>query len=275
MKGISIWHLGDIKMDFYSQKKYLIDFNVNPIIEMNLSNHNLYLNSAARSRFPDLLNTKFNNPLLNNVIDQFTDIMSKNNEMVVFFREFCFAEQIFEQHIFGVPQRNSIIIFMIDITKHKPVHTENRKLDRLLKQHLDLHTVELKNTIKKLQYSYSVLHKTKNELSQAMHNAEVGTWNWDVYRDFFIINEQMQSLFGIEDSLVCTTADILNLIHPDDKSQLAQQLTTAWKKNEKFNVRFRTIAGDGTIKNLLMKGSVYSSESLKNKGMSGVCLEII
>ena len=137
-------HLKDLLATF-------TEWNPSPIIQLNLMGHVIYLNLAARARFPSLINTGKKHFLLDGITEEIIISMEGHNGLIVFSRDINFSGSDFEQQVFSVPGQNSIFIYMNDITVRKFTEKELANLNKELEQRVEERTQQLEMTNKELR----------------------------------------------------------------------------------------------------------------------------
>ncbi|MGK7895580.1 MAG: EAL domain-containing protein [Xenococcus sp. (in: cyanobacteria)] len=98
----------------HEQLASIVELSPNPILELDWQGNLTYQNSAARLQFPDLTSLKQNHPLLCQLRSQ---SQNPNGNLVI--REIKVNQQIVEQHIHYLPDRQLIRIYLFDITQRK------------------------------------------------------------------------------------------------------------------------------------------------------------
>ncbi len=92
----------------------LVELSPNPILELDWHRNLKYLNAAARLQFPDLITLAQKHPLLHHLVDEY---QHPNGNLLI--QELQIDQQVFEQHIHYLPERQSIRIYLFDITQRK------------------------------------------------------------------------------------------------------------------------------------------------------------
>ena len=129
--------------------------------------------------------------------------------------------------------------------------------------------------ITELQRMHEDLRKNEERLNLALKSAEAGTWTLDVATNKLTWDEYMQHLFGVKSQLpsINYTA-LLNLIHPEDRKTVDNNLKECIKKGNEYDSEFRIILPNGIIKHISTRGKVYRNSTNHAIYMSGVCLDI-
>lgn len=99
------------------------ELSPNPIIEMNWDGKITYLNPSAISKFPELQNNPSteNHPLLLGLIKNIEN-HGKNSKLFV--REVTIKDQVFEQYIHYLSDKQLIRSYVFDFTKRKVLETQ-------------------------------------------------------------------------------------------------------------------------------------------------------
>ena len=112
------------KQDLSINMRNLIDqfsaspqLNPQPIIDLSLSRKMLYFNPAALQQFPDLDTSKLDHPLLQDLSNQLTPLLTLNNNF--FIREVKINDRVFEQIIHFKSWNDIARLHICDITKQK------------------------------------------------------------------------------------------------------------------------------------------------------------
>ncbi len=126
--------------------------------------------------------------------------------------------------------------------------------------------------IKQIQ---SVLKESKERLDLALKSAQAGAWSWDVPKDVIVWDDYMYQLFGIKQNVfIGQYAAVMNLVHPDDRKLLEESIEKALKEDIEYDVEFRIIKPDHSIRYLSEKGKVYRDREGRPIRMTGVCWDV-
>lgn len=120
-----------------SKIAFFPEWSPNPIICLNLLGEFIYLNLSARTQFPTLSELGKNHPILSGLADKFGPFKHEREGFIVFSRDISFASAIYEQQVFGIPEKDCVFIYMTDVTDTKCLEENlkqvNFKLDALMK----------------------------------------------------------------------------------------------------------------------------------------------
>ena len=92
----------------------MADANPNPIIEVDFQGQIVYLNAAAKIKFPDLNKLQALHPILQNLVGERTP-----KEGTSFVREIQIENSFFEQHIHYLKESECLRSYLFEITKYR------------------------------------------------------------------------------------------------------------------------------------------------------------
>jgi len=161
------------QMDFFTE------WNPNPIIQLNLDGEVIYLNLAARGRFPTLMNAGLRHPVIFGLKDKVHHLMQVKGEFVTFYQEVNFLNSVYEEQVFSVAGRDSIFIHITDITAKKRIEAELKRSQELEeKNKLEQERSRIKN-----EFLTNLSHELRTPLnailgfSELLHDERLGTLN--------------------------------------------------------------------------------------------------
>ncbi|WP_343630680.1 ATP-binding protein [Roseateles sp.] len=127
-------------------------------------------------------------------------------------------------------------------------------------------------------------------LRMAAEAARLGFWTWDLASSRVQIDPICCGLFGLHGadsveavrptegngilSFTTTEQVVLDRIHADDRKRIAQALEVAMAGAAPYDVEFRVVMSDGSVRWLGGMGDVQRDQSGKTTGMAGVNLDI-
>ena len=112
------------------------------------------------------------------------------------------------------------------------------------------------------------------QLDVALNAARMGTWALDVTSDQLVTSEICRRDYGWLSSEPFTFADMLQLIHPDDRERRSRMVAEAFATRQDLEVEYRVIRPDGEIVWLLVRGrGEYGADGAPVRAM-GVSLDI-
>ncbi len=93
------------------------------------------------------------------------------------------------------------------------------------------------------------LIKSRAILSRAQRIAHVGNWAWNLKTGEIQWSDEIFRIFGYEPGEVKPTCDwFMSRIHPEDREMVKKSIDAALKENRLFNIDYRIIASDGSIR---------------------------
>lgn len=133
----------DVPHSLQERFKIFCDWNPHPIIALNLSGNIVYYNLAARTQFLKLANFGVDHPIFSGLMNKIAGLLQDPSDLVVFSQEVTYLDSIYDQQIFAVPKKNSIFIYMNEITEKKHIEEELRSLNIELEGRVNKRTIEL------------------------------------------------------------------------------------------------------------------------------------
>ena len=119
------------------------------------------------------------------------------------------------------------------------------------------------------------LHKNEARLKEAERIAHFGWWERDFSTNHVLLSNELCRIFGVQ------PADIpewhqrwLNLIHPEDRSRIAEASATAMRGGPRYDVEYRIIRPDGAVRIVHSRGDVTWDEAGKPLRQFGVLQDI-
>ena len=110
-------------------------------------------------------------------------------------------------------------------------------------------------------------------LSQSV--ARVGTFEWLLDENRLIWSPEMESLYGLrQGTFTGTYEEVTSYIHPDDKVAVSKQVSSAIKGGPPFNIEFRIIQKNGSVRWLLGRGKVIKNKEGNPMRFIGVNVDI-
>ncbi len=111
----------------------------------------------------------------------------------------------------------------------------------------------------------------------ALQSAGVGTWDLDPIRETVRWDERCQELYGFAKGSLVPYTQVLDYIHPEDRSRVTQAVSRAIDPaiREPYDIVFRTIgAEDGRLRWLHCKGKAYFNATHEVYRFSGTAQDV-
>jgi PAS domain S-box-containing protein len=119
------------------------------------------------------------------------------------------------------------------------------------------------------------LHKNEVRLKEAERIAHFGWWERQFSTNHVMLSDELCRIFGVQ------PADIpewhqrwLNLIHPEDRSRVAEAAANAIRGGPRYDVEYRVIRSDGAVRMVHSRGDVTWDETGKPLRQFGVLQDI-
>ena len=100
-----------------------------------------------------------------------------------------------------------------------------------------------------LQKSKEALHRTAERLSLAVRAGGIGIWDYDVVNNQLTCDEQMFRLYGFTPGKSSQEYEAWKMsLHPEDRLRVEERIQLALKGEQEFDVDFRILWPDGTLR---------------------------
>jgi PAS domain S-box-containing protein len=115
----------------------------------------------------------------------------------------------------------------------------------------------------------------EERLRFALDAASMGTWDWDLATNAVQWSDNLTAIHGLEPSAFDGTfGSYAREIHPDDRGRVMEALHRALDDGLPYDVEYRLVAPDGTVRWCEGKGRVEYAPDARPIGMSGVCMMV-
>jgi PAS domain S-box-containing protein len=119
------------------------------------------------------------------------------------------------------------------------------------------------------------LRESEHKLETAQEIAHVGWWEWDLVTNRVVLSDEVQRIFGVPAVDLPPWQDRwVNLIHPDDRAKTAAAATAPLQGGPRYDVEYRVIRPDGTVRVVHCQGDVTWDESGRPERQFGVLQDI-
>lgn len=119
------------------------------------------------------------------------------------------------------------------------------------------------------------LNLVYQRLALATELAEIGIWEWDVTSETLIWDEQMYSLYGVQEKGCGGTYETsIKGVHPEDRFRVDGEMRTAIAGTGKFDTEFRVVWPDGQIRHIEGHGQLRQAADDSSICMMGVNWDI-
>jgi diguanylate cyclase (GGDEF)-like protein len=123
--------------------------------------------------------------------------------------------------------------------------------------------------------AFDELSRTSDKLERAKRLARLATWEWNVDAGRISWSEELLSLLGRVDSPPAAGIEtVLEMVHPSDRSRVAQKLADAIKERRPFRFDHRALREDGTEIVLHQEGDVVTDPVDDTTSLEAVVIDI-
>jgi len=119
------------------------------------------------------------------------------------------------------------------------------------------------------------LRESEDRLTQALEAARMGSWEWDIETGAITWAETLEPLHGLQPGTFAGTFEAFTeLIHPEDREVLRQAVTRAIEERTDYDIEFRIVWPDGSVRWIGGKGRAFYDETGKAVRMTGLAMDI-
>jgi len=133
--------------------------------------------------------------------------------------------------------------------------------------------VNMKGTITDVTERHQLLQKlSENDylFKQAQALTHIGNWSWNLKENKIGWSDELYRIYGLKpQSEEVSYERFMQLVHPEDRQLLQQQVNNSLKKKVPSDFYHRIITDDGTLKVLHAKGEVILNNKGEPVGMVG------
>jgi PAS domain S-box-containing protein len=121
----------------------------------------------------------------------------------------------------------------------------------------------------------SALAHSQEQLRRALDAARMGTWVWSVNDNTLVWDQTLRQLFGLSpEQKVSSYEEFLALIHPEDRTFVAESVRRVLQEGGDLDYEFRVILPGGRVRWIADQGEVRRDEQGKPIYMGGVCTDV-
>jgi signal transduction histidine kinase len=154
-------------------------------------------------------------------------------------------------------------------------HLELGRLRARLEEQVTERTAKLEELLGEQKRVESELRASEERLELAHAVAGIGAWDWNISTDVTRCCGSYGSLYGLPRIQQAPPSEQwLNLIHPDDRERVREELRQALVGSLRYDTEFRVLLPDGSVRWLMGKGQVYRDAQGTAVRMLGVNLDI-
>jgi PAS domain S-box-containing protein len=118
------------------------------------------------------------------------------------------------------------------------------------------------------------LAKQKQIMAQAEELAELGSWEWDIRNDTWLLSDNWKRIHGVPD-IQLTTHQLIPIAHPEDRPAIEEAFAKAVGDGKPYDIEHRIVRQDnGEVRHVHAKGIVEFDVSGKPKALVGAAQDI-
>src|SRR5436190_1073219 len=119
------------------------------------------------------------------------------------------------------------------------------------------------------------LRESGERLAASLAAAETGTFRWNMRTNSLDWDGPLDRLFGlVPGSTVRSLAQFIETVHPEDRAGVIARCERCAREGVDFDMEFRVVWPDGSVRWLDDKGKVFLDESGRPEYMTGACVDI-
>jgi PAS domain S-box-containing protein len=119
------------------------------------------------------------------------------------------------------------------------------------------------------------IEEMRARLAEAQRMAGIGSWEWDILDDKVWWSEELYDLFGKDPrSFTPDYASFFDLVHDEDRPRVRAQLDATLERDEPYEVQFRVVRDDGSLRILRCNARLERSEGGLPARLVGTCLDV-
>lgn len=118
------------------------------------------------------------------------------------------------------------------------------------------------------------LDETYEKLQLSVEAGQIAIWIWDMKTNELEWNDQAYEVFGVTKDFEPTFEKFSAMIHPDDLEHVVEATQKAIETDERFDIQFRFITGDGSEIILSGRGDIVRDEDGNPVQMIGINMDI-
>ncbi|HEY9659937.1 MAG TPA: PAS domain S-box protein, partial [Allocoleopsis sp.] len=119
------------------------------------------------------------------------------------------------------------------------------------------------------------LQQSQERLELAMRAASMGSWDWNIQTGEVHWSTNLEHLFGmVPGSFAGRYETVRAMIHPEDLTRVEAAIQRALYNHEEYNLEFRFIKPDGTVRWAVGLGRVFYDDDGHPVMMTGVDMDI-
>jgi PAS domain S-box-containing protein len=137
------------------------------------------------------------------------------------------------------------------------------------------HFVAIQRNIGDRKRAEVALREGEERLRLAFAAARMGSWDWNILTGSITWSDNMEAMFGYAPrEFDGSYAMFVSRLHPEDRDRVLEEIDRAVKTGADYDIEFRVVFPDGTVRWAQSKGQVFYDRTGKPIRMAGVDLDI-
>ncbi len=154
------------------------------------------------------------------------------------------------------------------------IESQNEKLESQKEEMLSQNE-ELQTSLESQNKSQLELESAKEYLDLALSSAKMGTWEYFVSENKFLLDEQLERYFGYEiGEFPSTLEGWLTHIHPDDLERTKENAQKSIESATHYEDEYRIIRKDGEVRYMIAKGNFFINTETQGSHATGLSWDI-
>ncbi len=180
-----------------------------------------------------------------------------------------------------------VVGVMQDITEQKLVEEELKKHRERLEELVRFRTEDLEKSRKaalnlmqdanmqrqRAEEALEALQKSEADLARAQAIAHLGSYVWNIQSGEIVWSDELQAIWGLNKKKPSFEL-VTSMIHPDDRERIMEAGRLARVENHPFNVQYRILRPDGSMRYIHDQGQVTRDEAGNAIRMFGIVSDI-
>lgn len=133
---------------------------------------------------------------------------------------------------------------------------------------------ELSNDMARAARLTHELELSEKRFNLAVDSASLGMWEWDLEKDEIWVTPNRRAEMGFPVSGRITFEDLVSRWHPDDREQVRLVLTDAVENGRDYDVEFRIVLADGSVRWIESRGHVQLNKQGKPRRLLGISMDV-
>ena len=118
------------------------------------------------------------------------------------------------------------------------------------------------------------LQQSQEQLHHALEAARMGFWEWNIQTETSNCSSNLKQLYGLGHTYDGNYQSFIKIVHPEDRDYLQKVIQECLITGNDYNVEFRIVLADGSIRWMESKGQIFYDEMGKPLRMTGIDLDI-